>query len=368
MQQPHSNDALLRRYVCTCRQPLQIIITSLINRSGILGSAHHSIDQLRVRGSANRSDLRIRDIASLCPSNHMLRTPQSYQIQSPEEFHHHSLCTRPQVTPSIHEHRINLHRSQTATMSDSRVTLQTLPNEILEKICSQVIKSENPVDFLRVRHSKDGKLSIYSRGGNKTRLNLRSMLMTSSKLRMFAQQWLARESRFSVRSDNFVKFPEAFGRANAALIEHLELEFSFTQKVQHERDWPGLLDMFSTDLQNLSELKLSTTWESGRRPYPENESNDPPGSLSREGQERRNVLRFAAFLILRHLKLRRLIWPAGSGPTFEIDEVRPSIQFILDKGKHHETNDFRRAWGTMEKWVDETRTNKVLCEVSLKKF
>lgn len=253
-------------------------------------------------------------------------------------------------------------------MSNPKTTLLTLPDEVIEKICMEAIDSKGTVCVSRLRRRDVNEEARPAESRPTPLSNLKTLLETNSTLRKFAQQWLARNSRFFAKSTNFLNFPEVFGRSNAVLLEHLELHLSFTQKVQHERDWPGLLGMFCTDLPNLAELVLSTSWELGRPPYPTQESGDPQGSLTREDQERRAALRFGAFLVLRHPKLRRMISQADSGSSFEVGESRASVRFILDKGLNKEAGDFRRKWNTMEKWVNETRIDKVHCEVSIKKL
>lgn len=79
---------------------------------------------------------------------------------------------------------------------------------------------------------------------------------------------------------------------------------------------------------------------------PTHESNDSQDSLTRDDQERRAILRFGAFLVLRRPSLRRMISPADSGPKFEVGESRESVRFILDKGSTINRQFHRPTGGT----------------------
>ena len=66
-------------------------------------------------------------------------------------------------------------------------------------------------------------------------------------------------------------------------------------------------------------------------------------------------MKLAAFL--KHPKLRRLILPASSGPSYEPDEMRVWNYVILDTG------DRRLASSPQMKWKDANRTNRVEVKV-----
>ena len=103
-----------------------------------------------------------------------------------------------------------------------------------------------------------------------------------------------------------------------------------------------MLDMFVDELRNLERFELWSGHNSWRAPYPEHESGDPAGSVTRDQQERKSLMHFAAFLVLRHPKLKRVIHDVRTGRTFNGPE-NVINNFVLDTGE------------TVRKWAKASR-------------
>lgn len=258
--------------------------------------------------------------------------------------------------------------SATLIMPTPKSTLENLPSEVLSKICSNLLGGKTPICVNIARRVKDDQRPTFQRGVPEVFQQLKNLLSTSKTLRAHAQAWLARECQLYARSNNFTYFSEIFGRGNTILIQHLDLRLSFNEKIAHEKEWPKLLNMLVSELPHLANFKLSTSWQTGRPPYPPHESGDSFDSLTREGQETRTILRLGSFLILRHPTLRRMIWPADSGQTFEANENQSTVYVVLDRGMHKKPGDLKRTWKSVTKWTDETRASKVLSQVRLRGF
>jgi len=78
---------------------------------------------------------------------------------------------------------------------------------------------------------------------------------------------------------------------------------------------------------------------------------------SRFGQGCRALLKFGAFLTHRHPILKCIIWPATSGPTYDIDEQRVHAHVELL------ASDIKRSWETVEKYEKAGDTEKNIFEV-----
>lgn len=252
--------------------------------------------------------------------------------------------------------------------SKQSVTLESLPPEVLGHICCHILDSKATLCLTVSRRISDNNFRTFQQNHSavvECLENLTSLMLSGPLLKAHAENWLARKRRPYARSENFVYLPEVVGPENVKFIKSLDLQMSFNQKISHEHEWPSLLNMLVNDLPNLTDLKLSSSWETGRPAYPYHESGDPYESLSREEQERRTILRLGAFLTLRHPNLNRMIWPADSGPSFEADETRSTVYLLLDHGMYKTPGDLKREWKSVSKWTDETRTKKVASEVCL---
>lgn len=124
------------------------------------------------------------------------------------------------------------------------------------------------------------------------------------------------------------------------------------------------------DLPNLTKLEIWSSYEVHKvlSPYPEHESGDPDGTISRQGQEQRAVIKLGCFIASRHESLKRVIKPANSGPTFEVGETKIVNRVIIDSGyTEGEDDDFREPKVAV-KWKDVTRQERVTIEVSAELF
>lgn len=154
---------------------------------------------------------------------------------------------------------------------------------------------------------------------------------------------------YSTHSAGLHDMPEVFGRDNCLLIRRFELRMEFRMKTAHQYEWPGFLQLLLTDVPNLEWFKLYSEWftSQDQRPYPQNESGDPAGTLSRFDQERRAKLRFLAWLIHYAPNLDLLIRPANTGPTWAAGEHTRSHYLIAEKYD----KDKRRTWETTTKFT-----------------
>lgn len=155
-------------------------------------------------------------------------------------------------------------------------------------------------------------------------------------------------SRFA---DSFTKMPAVMGN-NVSMIQHFELKIDFLFKTEPERQWPRKLEFFVKKMTSLKRLKLTTDFDSVAVALQET------SGISRAGQERRALMSFASYLVLRHPGLNLLIWPADSGPTYDANEtrVRMYIELVNHRGM--------RKSQTVEKYEnrdDETRKSYPVC-------
>lgn len=242
-------------------------------------------------------------------------------------------------------------------------TLETLPNELVDRICSFVLGDELAICLnIKMRCYNEARMQ---QEHSKAVSGLQLLLRSNPLLKHHALKWLAHPMRRPyARTDNFLHFGARFGRLNARHIQKIDLKVSYKQKVEAELEWPALLKMLEKDMPALEHLKLYTRWSIFEPPYPSIDQDDSPSSLTREEQEMCAILRPSAFITLRHPTLRRIILPADTGRTYEEDENCVEKCVILDRGMYNQPGDLTRAWKSVSKWADETKTVKIQSEVS----
>ena len=199
--------------------------------------------------------------------------------------------------------------------------LGSLPDDIKTEIFGWILGTKHRID-LTVAHAKNGHPRLwFSSFFPHIREPFSTYLRACSGLRQEGIDHLFSTAVFVNRfSDSAKHFPKLYGHEATAWIQHFELDVHFINKVMHERTWPALLNTLVENMPNLKRLTILSRYLTSGAAYPENESGDPTGSVSRHDQERRALLRFGAFVTLRHPTLRVMVVPAKSGSWYRSDD------------------------------------------------
>lgn len=210
--------------------------------------------------------------------------------------------------------------------------LETLPNEILHRICFFVLGDESEL-CLNVRIGMDSVGRLQHEHSDAIS-GLRVLLKTNHLLRAHALKWLDNPRRHTyARTESFSYFGRTFGRCSARLLKRLDLKLSHKQKFEPESEWPDLLKMLVSDLPGLESLKLRACWLTTAPPhFPADVSEDPWNPPSRKEQEMRALLRSSAFIALRHPILQRIILPSDSEVSSNEGDLCSRRHLILDQG------------------------------------
>lgn len=179
--------------------------------------------------------------------------------------------------------------------------------------------------------------------------SLDSVLSTNRLLRDCMPSCFGRRAQIHASIDSIRNFTVIFDKGKAARIQNLVIDTRYHFEQYSEQDWGKLLKTFTGDLPNLSNFEL-LCWCA-----------EPFTDLSEEFQwgwfnfTGRRLLRFVAFLNLRHPSLGRAIYSAGSGPELEDGRYRLEPYIIMDKGKFREAGDIRRRWNSLRQYPNEKR-------------
>ena len=221
--------------------------------------------------------------------------------------------------------------------------LSTLPPEIIQRIISHLLGGKVLIN-INVRRAYGNTPSQYLHHGFPTMVTTLGPLLTVNKtISENAIAVVEHDLQYKANSIQFVDLPSAFGRDNCLRIKNLDLHLLFLEKTSRETTWPALLDMFTDALRNLERFELWAGHSSWRAAYPEHESGDPEGSVTRQGQECKSLMHFAAFLTLRHPRLQRIIHDVRYGPTYGSNAENVINNFVLDTGN------VVRVWNSVQR-------------------
>jgi len=148
-----------------------------------------------------------------------------------------------------------------------------------------------------------------------------SVLATCRQLRKEALAYLASSTITSCQVLTLPSLPQDIGPHNVQWIQYLQVKTHFFLKTRHEHHFPHTLSFLCEQLPNLMRFELFSYYKTDAVPLPRHEAHDLP-TTTRHQQEARALLRFGAFLVLRHPNLDLLIWPCDSGPTYEQNASR----------------------------------------------
>ncbi|KIW11848.1 hypothetical protein PV08_09121 [Exophiala spinifera] len=151
------------------------------------------------------------------------------------------------------------------------------------------------------------------------------VLGTCSQLRKETLTFLAATTIHTSREVlELPSLPAEIGRHNVTWIQFLKVDTHFFLKTRAERHFPAILGSLCNDLPNLMRFQLISDYATNARPLAHSETHDF-AATTRYEQEVRALLRFGAFLILRHKNLDLLVWPCDSGPTYESGQHRTRV-------------------------------------------
>jgi len=188
------------------------------------------------------------------------------------------------------------------------------------------------------------------------------ILMSCKDMHEEVEKYLSQKVLYvSKHSSGIQDMPLVFGQDNCLLIRRFELRMEFQMKVNHQRQWPAFLKLLLTYLPNLEFFSLYSEWCASQVPYPENESGDPPGTMSRFDQERRAKMRFLSWLIHYSPSLDLLIRPANTGPTWRSGEHTYKHNLIAEK--HSQKHG--RVWKRATKFVGPLPDGQVTRETAV---
>ena len=217
---------------------------------------------------------------------------------------------------------ISQHRSSAISEDELSVQLscpffKTAPLEVRYKIYELVSELNSQVmDISMIPYTRgQPPIMAFNTAFPEAIKNLAPLLKIDNRqLQLEIQQFIGRQVTFTnCHSAGILDMPVVFGKAECALICRFGLRLEWAEKLWDERDRPDLLKPFYRDLPNLEYLKLYSSWFIKQDPYLENESRDPPKTLTRLDQEVRAKLKFMSFLVSRHPKLKLIIRPAEDG-------------------------------------------------------
>ena len=215
-----------------------------------------------------------------------------------------------------------------------RVNLLDMPLEIRYNIYSHLLDHNEVADISlkpkRKPHHVVRLKSFFPRAVGV----FNGLLASSHAMNKEVQAFLGRNCTFfSTNSKNILATPHHFGFENCNLVAKFVFRMEFHMKVEDEDRWPKILDMFSRIFPNLEVFELYSDWAVRKGPYPQDESRDPEGSVTRLQQEMRAKFRFLAFFVVRHPNFRgksRVIRPAKNGPRYTSGEATVRHAYIAE--------------------------------------
>ncbi|KAK6381538.1 hypothetical protein LTS17_004596 [Exophiala oligosperma] len=153
----------------------------------------------------------------------------------------------------------------------------------------------------------------------------RGVLGTCTQLRKETLGFLAATTVHTSRQVlELPSLPTQIGRHNMTWIQFLKVDTHFFLKTRAERYFPIVLGFLCSQLPNLMRFQLISDYETNAPRFSFSEAHDLQAT-TRHQQEIRAVLRFGAFLILRHRNLDLLVWPSDSGPTYESSQQQTRV-------------------------------------------
>ena len=209
-----------------------------------------------------------------------------------------------------------------------------LPYTIREKILQLVLASNG---FVHISYSRLKQTDTrYARGHghlHKCSLGLKkggtSIFLVCRQLRNEAARILYGSTSFSSFNatglrEQFV--PHQMGRDNASCIRRLTLGVPESLKVVPDTALPHFLDLFCDAMPNLQTLDFTTRFKLFSILHNDLEKGEPCSWI----KEQRAMLNTAAWITLRHPKLKKAIWLAKSGEDDEEgeQEVRLYVKLL----------------------------------------
>lgn len=246
--------------------------------------------------------------------------------------------------------------------ADSLARFEDLPTELRDMILALIFDHQGrigaetkPIQRWESRSSQPIALT-----------NMEGLLQASHFTRNLATEYIGRQ-QFVCDANLLADMTRAYGKGHCSRIRRLSMTIKSSRLDYMEEEWPGLIKTLAKRLPSLTELQVSSLYETWKADVPcdETASGDPYGTITRQQQEQRAIIRFGSFVLPSHPTLNRVIKPAHSGPTFEADEELVCNSIIVDRGYEGGTKEDCREWKCMSKWSDATRQERIVEEVSL---
>jgi len=241
-------------------------------------------------------------------------------------------------------------------------TFKDLAPELQNMIFACVLDHEGPIDVtvqLPRNYQRSWRLQKFPPGIR----NMEDLLRAAKYVRELAKEYIGRQN-FTCNSEALFDLPSAFGPGHCSRILDLSMRMTWSMKCFDHTRWPSLIETFAKYLPNMAKLKIWSSYEAYKAsaPYPELESGDEYGTVTRQVQEERAVVRLGCWIVLTHPTLNRVIKPADSGPSFELREDHIVNYVIVDKGYSEVPGDDDRTWESVERGV-ASRQERALVEV-----
>ena len=127
-------------------------------------------------------------------------------------------------------------------------------------------------------------------------------------------------------AETFHKLPDVMGAEELSNIQYFEMSISFFMKAFSVKSWPRAIKLIALQMPALNRFKLVSEFVADSEPLVESSGKE------RSGQERRALISFGAWLVLRHPNLKLLVWPAESGLTVLGNPYRIKVYIeLVDK-------------------------------------
>lgn len=218
-----------------------------------------------------------------------------------------------------------------------KASLLTISTELRYRMYDYLLNADDQnlrVDVTMATPRKGGRRlrfqNLYPRA-----IGILQPLLDMPEFRDEMEQYVAKKMTFhSKHTNGLLELEVVFSTENCAMIRKFEVRAEWMFKTRDQGLWPRYLNFFSDVLPNLTSLTMYTDWPRGIGPFPENESRDPAGTMTRFDQDFRAVVRFLSWLIIRHDNFKEealLVLPADSGGRFRDDLYAEQCQHLVLK-------------------------------------
>ena len=198
-----------------------------------------------------------------------------------------------------------------------KTQLSDLPNEILQKICKDVVDGPHLIDLT---------LQVKWRGGKKFRDDAQypyevdrivKIAKNIKQLEHVLYDCLRQDARFTSSSTCIARLPAVFGEHSCTLIKSLQVNVSKATREHPDDVLPQMLTILSTKMPNLTVFEMACyTFDS----VPDAEF---------EKRMYQPLLRCMAFLVHQSSHLKRIILPRDSGVVGGMEHGYSDTKFYL---------------------------------------